>query len=76
MQSWPSQNSNLKSSEPVHDLQLRDGENAKLFHKTERVNHEAGVLHNYQVALANLGNVDLHRCDHFTAISYCCEHLP
>jgi hypothetical protein len=34
------------------------------------VNREAGVVHNYQVVLANIGNVYLHRREHFTAISY------
>jgi len=31
---------------------------------------EAGAIHNYQVALANIGNVYLHRRDYLTAISY------
>jgi hypothetical protein len=34
------------------------------------VNREAGVVHNYQVVLANIGSVYLHRREHFTAISY------
>ncbi len=52
-------------------LGLGDDEKAmELFRKAERVNHEAGVVHNYQVVLANIGNVYLHRRDHFTAISY------
>ena len=41
-----------------------------LLRKAEQVNLEAGVIHNYQVVLANIGNVYLHRRDHFTAISY------
>ncbi len=52
-------------------LGLGDDEKAmELFRKAERVNYEAGVVHNYQVVLANIGNVYLHRRDHFTAISY------
>ena len=52
-------------------LGLGDDQKAmELFRKAERVNHEAGVVHNYQVVLANIGNVYLHRRDHFTAISY------
>ena len=42
----------------------------ELFRKAERVNYDAGVVHNYQVVLANIGNVYLHRHDYFTAISY------
>jgi tetratricopeptide (TPR) repeat protein len=42
----------------------------ELLRQAERVNREAGAVHNYQVALANIGNVYLHRCNHFTAISY------
>jgi tetratricopeptide (TPR) repeat protein len=42
----------------------------ELLQKSESVNCEAGVLHNYQVVLANIGNVYLHRGDHFAAISY------
>jgi tetratricopeptide (TPR) repeat protein len=55
----------------VCHLGLGDDENAmELFRKAERVNYEAGVVHNYQVVLANIGNVYLHRRDHLTAISY------
>jgi tetratricopeptide (TPR) repeat protein len=55
----------------VCHLGLGDDEKAmELFRKAERVNYEAGVIHNYQVVLANIGNVYLHRRDHFTAISY------
>jgi tetratricopeptide (TPR) repeat protein len=53
--------------------QLGLGDDAKameLFRKAEHVNYEAGAIHNYQVVLANIGNVYLHRRDHFTAISY------
>jgi tetratricopeptide (TPR) repeat protein len=42
----------------------------ELFRKAERVNCESRAVHNYQVVLANIGNVYLHRRDHFTAISY------
>jgi tetratricopeptide (TPR) repeat protein len=41
-----------------------------LLHAAERTNLECGVVHNYQVVLANIGNVYLHRRDYFTAISY------
>jgi tetratricopeptide (TPR) repeat protein len=52
-------------------LGLEDDEKAlELLRKAERVNYESGVIHNYQVVLANIGNVYLHRRDHFTAISY------
>jgi tetratricopeptide (TPR) repeat protein len=47
-----------------------DEEAMELFRKAECVNYEAGVVHNYQVTLANIGNVYLHRLEHFTAISY------
>ena len=42
----------------------------ELFQKTEKVNRECGAAHNYQVALANIGNVYLHRHEYFTAVSY------
>ena len=52
-------------------LGLGDDEKAmELFRKAERVNYDCGVVHNYQVVLANIGNVYLHRRDYFTAISY------
>ncbi len=52
-------------------LGMGDDEKAlELFRKAESVNHESGFIHNYQVVLANIGNVYLHRRDHFTAISY------
>jgi tetratricopeptide (TPR) repeat protein len=47
-----------------------DAKAMELFRKAERVNCERGVIHNYQVVLANIGNVYLHRRDYFTAISY------
>jgi tetratricopeptide (TPR) repeat protein len=50
---------------------LGDGEKAmKLLRDAEKVNLDAGFVHNYQVVLANIGNVFLHRGDHFTAISH------
>lgn len=52
-------------------LGIGDDEKAMdLFRETERVNYASGSIHNYQVALANIGNVYLHRRDHFNAISY------
>lgn len=41
-----------------------------LFRRAEKVYFEAGIVHNYQVVLANIGNVYLHRGDYLTAISY------
>jgi len=50
----------------VCHLGLGDDEKTmELFRKAERVNYEAGVIHNYQVVLANIGNVYLHRRDYF-----------
>lgn len=55
----------------VCHLGLGDDEKAmELLREAERVNYEAGAIHNYQVVLANIGNVYLQRRDHFTAISY------
>jgi len=48
----------------------QDEKAMELLRQAERINHEAGVVHNYQVVLANIGNVYLHRRDYFTAISY------
>jgi len=42
----------------------------ELLQKAERVDYEAGAIHNYQVSLANIGNVYLYRRDYFTAICY------
>jgi tetratricopeptide (TPR) repeat protein len=42
----------------------------ELFRQAELVNSESGAVYNYQVVLGNIGNVYLHRRDHFTAISY------
>lgn len=51
-------------------LGVGDDEKAlELFRKAECVNRELGYIHNYQVVLANIGNVYLYRRDHFTAIS-------
>jgi tetratricopeptide (TPR) repeat protein len=59
------------SEQAVCHLGLGDDTKAmELFRKAEKVNYEAGFVHNYQVVLANIGNVYLHRRDHFTAISY------
>jgi len=41
-----------------------------LLRKAECVQHKAGSIGNYQVVLANIGNVYLYRGDHLTAISY------
>ncbi len=41
-----------------------------LLRQAERVNNDAGFIHNYQVVLANIGNVYLHRREHLAAISY------
>lgn len=49
------------------------GEDVKalgLFRKSEVVDVECGLLHGYQVDLANIGNVYLHRRDYLTALSY------
>lgn len=52
-------------------LGMEEDEKAmELFRKAESVNHECGAVHNYQVVLANIGNVYLYRRDYFTAISY------
>jgi tetratricopeptide (TPR) repeat protein len=42
----------------------------ELLQKAAQVEYDAGFIHNYQVSLANIGNVYLHRRDHFAAISY------
>jgi tetratricopeptide (TPR) repeat protein len=55
----------------VCHLGLGEDEKAmELLRNAERVNYEAGFVHNYQVVLANIGNVYLHRGDHLTAIAY------
>jgi tetratricopeptide (TPR) repeat protein len=42
----------------------------ELFRKSEHVDYSVGWMHSYQVDLANIGNVYLHRRDYFTALSY------
>jgi tetratricopeptide (TPR) repeat protein len=55
----------------VCHLGLGDDDTAlELFQKAAQRDIEAGAIHNYQVALANIGNVYLHRRDYLTAISY------
>jgi tetratricopeptide (TPR) repeat protein len=52
-------------------LGLGDDETAiYLLRKAERVEYESGSAHNYQITIASIGNIYLHRCDYFTAISY------
>lgn len=41
-----------------------------LLRRAEIVEHESGTIANYQVTLANIGNVYLYRGDHLAAISY------
>lgn len=41
----------------------------ELFQKAADVELKSGAMHNFQVSLASIGNVYLHRRDHFTAIS-------
>jgi tetratricopeptide (TPR) repeat protein len=48
----------------------RDEEAMQLLRTAEKVTREAGFIHNYQVVLANIGNVYLHRRDYSTAIAY------
>jgi tetratricopeptide (TPR) repeat protein len=55
----------------VCHLGMGDDEKAmELLREAEKVNRDAGFIHNYQVVLANIGNVYLHRGDQFTAILY------
>jgi tetratricopeptide (TPR) repeat protein len=55
----------------VCHLGLGDDDKALgLFHKSAQREIDAGAIHNYQVTLANIGNVYLHRRDYLTAISY------
>jgi tetratricopeptide (TPR) repeat protein len=42
----------------------------ELLQKAAQVQHDARLIYNYQVSLANIGNVYLCRGDHVTAISY------
>jgi tetratricopeptide (TPR) repeat protein len=55
----------------VCHLGLGDDEKALvLLQKAAQRDVDAGAIHNYQVALANMGNVYLHRRDYLAAISY------
>jgi len=47
-----------------------DEQALQLFQNAAQRDIEAGAIHNYQVVLANIGNVHLHRRDYLTAISY------
>jgi tetratricopeptide (TPR) repeat protein len=47
-----------------------DGKALDLFQKAAEVERTSRASHNYQVSLASIGNVYLHRRDYFTAISY------
>jgi tetratricopeptide (TPR) repeat protein len=47
-----------------------DGLALDLLRKAASIQHEAGNIANYQVALANIGNVYFYRGDHLTAITY------
>lgn len=47
-----------------------DEEALELFQGALRIEADAGTLGNYQVHLANIGNVYLHRGDHLTAIDF------
>ncbi len=52
-------------------LGLGDDEKAmELLRMSEHVDYKAGLMHSYQIDLANIGNVYLHRRDYFTALSY------
>jgi tetratricopeptide (TPR) repeat protein len=47
-----------------------DGKALELFQKAAQRDSEAGAIPNYQVALANIGNVYLYQRDYLTAIQY------
>jgi tetratricopeptide (TPR) repeat protein len=47
-----------------------DRKSLELLENALRVQREAGTVQNYLVALANIGNVYLHRGDYLTAIAY------
>jgi tetratricopeptide (TPR) repeat protein len=47
-----------------------DSEALELFHRAARVDFDSGAIHNYQVVMANIGNVYLQGHDYFTALSY------
>jgi tetratricopeptide (TPR) repeat protein len=55
----------------VCNLGLGNNEKAlELFRNAAQVDYESGALHNYQVTVANIGNVYLQRREFFTALSY------
>jgi tetratricopeptide (TPR) repeat protein len=55
----------------VCHLGLGDDQKAlEFFQNAAEVELRSGAAHNYQVSLASIGNVYLHRRDHFTAILY------
>ena len=41
-----------------------------LFQKSRQIDEERGAVHNYQVTIANIGNVYLHRRNYLTAIAH------
>jgi tetratricopeptide (TPR) repeat protein len=47
-----------------------DRKSLELLLNALQIMHEAGTVQNYQVVLANIGNVYLHRGDHLRAIEY------
>ncbi len=47
-----------------------DAKALELFQRSAQVNQQADTTHNYQVNLANIGNVYFHRRDYLTALSY------
>jgi tetratricopeptide (TPR) repeat protein len=52
---------------------LGQGDDARaldLFQRAATIEEEFGAVHNYQVSLASIGNVFLHRSHYLTAISY------
>jgi tetratricopeptide (TPR) repeat protein len=40
------------------------------FQRSAEIDRESGAIHNYQVALANIGSVYFQRRDYLTALSY------
>ena len=52
---------------------LRMGNDQKsldLLEEALKINREAGTIHNYQVVLANIGNIYMYRGNHLAAIEY------
>lgn len=47
-----------------------DQRSLELLQRALEMNRKAGAVHNYQVVLANIGNVYLHLGDHLLAIDY------